>query len=97
MVDLCVWSTWLEGRTGRGLMGVQLPVLTSEPAINSSERWLRELMFWKLGSMATEVPCINVCLLGCVSQEEIHLSRREFLYHGFWESFIHADSSVHES
>ena len=40
MVDLCVvnqfclWSTWLERRTGRGLMGVQLPVLTSQPGIN---------------------------------------------------------------
>jgi len=34
MVDLCMWSTWLERRTGRGLMGVQLPVLTSQPGSN---------------------------------------------------------------
>jgi len=34
MVDLRVLSTLFGRRTGRGLMGVQLPVLTSQPGIN---------------------------------------------------------------
>ena len=92
MVDLCMWSTWLERRTGRGVMGVQLPVLTSEPAINSSERWLQKLLFWNREAWAT-VSVLQRLSVGLREPGGIHLSRREFLYHRFTS---HSFMSWHE-
>lgn len=64
--------------------GPSTAVLTSEPAINLSERWLRELLFQKSGSMAAQVPCIRDCLLGCVDKEEIRLWERVSHFTSQW-------------